>query len=143
MPSPAGWGSLAFLVSHKLLCSCCWAAAHGGVGSKHPTPARVPPEVPPLGGTWDHFKASAGLGKLKSITEQLMKQLMSLTRETEGSTEEKKTQPHKRKSQQLCLSLHQDSGFFHCSSHPEGCAPSSHALSTSNTHANTAAIVCP
>lgn len=46
----------------------------------------IPPELPPLGGTWDHFKASPGLRRLNTITEQLM----SLTHETEGSTDEKK-----------------------------------------------------
>lgn len=60
-----------------------------------------------------------------------------------GKHRGKKSPTPQTKSQQLSLSLHQDSGFFHCSSRPEGCAPSSHALSTNNTHANTAAIICP
>lgn len=71
MPSSAGQGSLTFPVSHRPhggRCGAAWRgrqqtpAAHASPGSSHQT--------------WDHAEASPGLGKLKSITEKLMTQLM-------------------------------------------------------------------
>lgn len=94
MPSPAGLGKPHIpgvtQTALQLLLGC--GMRRGGQQTPNACTCS-PPEVPPLSGTWDHFKASAGLGKLKSITEQLMKQFMSLSRETEGSTEEKNPTP--------------------------------------------------
>lgn len=114
-------GGLAFFLSHKLLCTCCWAVAHAGTGTNtHSQPVLQGLTLPSR--TRDHLRASQDIRKLKGITYKLRKQFKSLTHET-GEVQMKKKKPNP-------MNVRASSSACPCTrtlafSHPEGCVPDS------------------
>lgn len=134
-------GGLAFLLSHKLLCSCCWAVAHGGTGANtHSQPVLQELALPSR--TWDRFRTSQAVGKLKRITYKLITQLKTLTHDTGEVQMKKSLTPWMLQPAALPV-LAPGLWHFPLLFSFRGLCAWQCAMSTNSPSANRAAMICP